>query len=78
MRNRPSRGFASRRLSGRAIGSGHCVNVAPEMFELGSDQIVTFRDDAHPVERERMIEACRVSPVDALFAHDEDSTQHAP
>jgi len=62
----------------RCIGSGNCVNVAPEVFELGSDQIVTFRDDAHAVERERMIEACRVCPVDALFAYDEDSTQHAP
>jgi ferredoxin len=56
----------------RCIGSGNCVNVAPEVFELGSDQIVTFRDDAHAVEPERMVEACRVCPVDALFAYDGD------
>jgi len=62
----------------RCIGSGNCVNVAPEIFELSSDQIVTFRDDAHAVKRERMIEACRVCPVDALFAYDEEGTRRAP
>lgn len=62
----------------RCIGTGNCVNVAPEVFELGSDQIVTFRDDAHAVERERMVEACRVCPVDALFAYDEEGNQLAP
>lgn len=62
----------------RCIGSGNCVNVAPEIFEIGSDQIVTFRDDAHAVERDRMVEACRVCPVDALFAYDEEGNQLAP
>lgn len=62
----------------RCIGTGNCINVAPEIFELGEDQIVTFRDDAQAVERDRMIEACRVCPVDALFAYDEDDTQRAP
>jgi len=62
----------------RCMGSGNCVNVAPEVFKLGSDQIVTFRDDAHAVERERMVEACAVCPVDALFAHDEEGNQLVP
>ncbi len=62
----------------RCIGSGNCVNMAPEVFELGPDQIVTFRDDAHAVERDRMVEACRVCPVDALFAYDEEGNQFAP
>ena len=61
----------------RCIGSGNCVNVAPEVFELGSDQIVTFREDARAVDRERMIEACRVCPVDALFGYNEEGTQKA-
>ena len=62
----------------RCIGSGNCVNVAPEVFELGPDRIVTFRDDARAVERERMVEACRVCPVDALFAFDEEGNELAP
>ena len=62
----------------RCIGTGNCVNVAPEVFEIGADQIVTIRDDAHAVDRDRMIEACLVCPVDALFAYDEDDHQHAP
>lgn len=62
----------------RCIGTGNCVNVAPEVFELGADQIVTFCDDARAVERDRMVEACRVCPVDALFAYDEDGNQLAP
>lgn len=62
----------------RCIGTGNCVNVAPEVFELGADQIVTFCGDAHAVERERMAEACRVCPVDALSAYDEGGHQLAP
>lgn len=62
----------------RCIGTGNCVNVAPEIFELGADQIVTFRDNAYAVERERMVEACAVCPVDALFAYDEEDNQLVP
>ncbi len=53
------------------IGSGNCVKLAPEVFELDATGIVTFRtlsDDAPGIERERLVEACRVCPVDALMA----------
>lgn len=62
----------------RCIGTGNCVNVAPEVVELGADQIVTFCDDAHAVAHVRMVQACRVCPVDALSAYDEDGNQLAP
>lgn len=62
----------------RCIGTANCVNVAPEVFKLGEDQIVTFCENAHAVERERMVEACAVCPVDALFAYDEDGNRLAP
>lgn len=78
MRSRPSRGLRIRIDRIRCIGSGNCVNVTQEVFELGSDQIVTFPGDAHAVDRERMVEACRVCPVDALFAYDEEGNQLAP
>lgn len=62
----------------RCIGTGNCVNVAPEIFELGADQVVTFREDARAFDRDRMVEACRVCPVNALFAYDEEGNQLAP
>lgn len=50
------------------IGSGNCVKVAPEVFELDATGIVVFRDGAPDIERDRLVEACRVCPVDALAA----------
>jgi ferredoxin len=74
-----SRDFEERRLAGltvridrrTCIGSGSCVTVAPEVFEIDSQMTVTFRDDAASIERARLIEACEVCPVDALAAFDE-------
>lgn len=55
------------------IGSGSCVSVAPEVFEIGADQVVAVRPEApDDVDRERLIEACEVCPVDALAAFDAD------
>jgi ferredoxin len=62
----------------RCIGTGNCVAVAPEVLELGSDQIVTFVNEPEDIDRERLIEACAVCPVDALFAIDEDGNQIVP
>lgn len=62
----------------RCIGTGNCVAVAPEVFELGPDQIVTFRGDAQDIDPDRLVEACAVCPVDALFAYDEDGNQLVP
>jgi ferredoxin len=50
------------------IGSGNCAKVAPEVFELDATGIITFRPDAPDIERERLVESCRVCPVDALVA----------
>ena len=53
------------------IGSGSCVTVAPEIFELDSEMIVSFCAGEPEIERARLIEACEVCPVDALSAFDE-------
>lgn len=71
--------FEERRLSGltvridrrTCIGSGSCVTIAPEVFELDSQMTVTFREDAEEIPRERLVEACSVCPVDALAALDD-------
>ncbi len=65
------------------IGSGNCVNLAPEVFELDASNLVTFREDAAredaaDIERERLVEACTLCPVDALIAHSEEGEPLAP
>lgn len=60
------------------IGTGNCVAVAPEVFVLGDDQIVTFVDAPEDIDQDRLIEACAVCPVDALLAFDEEGNQLVP
>lgn len=78
--------FEERTLSGVTIrvdrnvciGTENCVNVAPEVFVLGDDQIVTILDDAQEIDRDRLIEACAVCPVDALWVFAENGDQIVP
>lgn len=60
------------------IGSGNCVAVAPEVFVLGDDQIVTFLDEHEDIDPDRLVEACAVCPVDALMASGPDGEQLVP
>jgi ferredoxin len=65
------------------IGSGNCVNLAPEVFELDEQNLVAFkeeagRDDAPPIESARLEEACVLCPVDALLVFDDDGEQIVP
>ena len=60
------------------IGSGNCVAVAPEVFILGDDQIVTFVDEPEGIDPDRLVEACAVCPVDALIAVGPDGKQRIP
>ena len=46
--------------------------------ELDDRQIVSFVEAAGEIERERLLEACRVCPVDALVVLDEDGGQPGP
>lgn len=50
------------------IGSGNCVNLAPEVFEIDEHDLVTFCEDAPAIEEWRLTEACALCPVDALVA----------
>lgn len=60
------------------IGSGNCVRIAPEVFELDEKGLIAFRDGASEIEPTRLAEACRVCPVDALRAIDAEGKQLAP
>src|SRR5213594_418305 len=46
------------------IGTANCAKVAPELFVLDDERIVTFREPAAEVPADRVVEACDVCPVD--------------
>lgn len=60
------------------VGFEDCVEVAPQVFRMDDEGIVTFVESPQPIERKRLIDACRVCPVDALTAIDEDGNTLAP
>lgn len=61
------------------IASENCTELAPEVFEVAEDSIVRVKEDAPAdVDRDRLIEACRVCPVDALILLSADGEQIVP
>jgi ferredoxin len=60
------------------VGFEDCVLNAPEVFAMGADGVVCFVPEPGPVDRDRLLEACRVCPVDALSAFDADGARLAP
>jgi ferredoxin len=60
------------------IGTANCAKVAPELFLLDDERIVTFREPAGDIPPDRAIEACGVCPVDALSVFDADGRQLVP
>jgi ferredoxin len=61
------------------IASKNCTKVAPEVFEIDEENAVTFRENAPAdVDRERLLEACRVCPVSALTVVAADGTVLVP
>lgn len=55
-----------------------CIDVAPEVFRFADDGIITFVGGADGIERERLLEACRCCPVDALAVFDGDGAELIP
>lgn len=60
------------------IGSRNCVKVAPDLFVMDDEDIVTFASSADSVPAGTVIEACEVCPVEALRALAADGTQRVP
>ena len=54
------------------------MKVAPEVFEFDAENICAFKADPPDIERERLIDACDVCPVDALIVIDECGKQLVP
>ena len=60
------------------IGSANCIKIAPELFELDSENVVAFTGGSAPLERDQVLEACQVCPVDALIVLDAAGDQLIP
>lgn len=60
------------------IGSGNCVNMAPEVFQLSEEGIVEFVDGTRAIDPERLKEACNLCPVEALVVKDAEGEQLVP
>ena len=59
------------------VGFGDCVTEAPEGFKLDEEGVAVFvNPDA--VDRERLLRACDVCPVDAITVWDETGGQIVP
>ena len=59
------------------VGFGDCVTEAPEAFVLDAEGIAVFVNP-DGVERERLLRACDVCPVDAITVWDETGAQIVP
>ena len=60
------------------IGSANCIKSAPDLFQLDDEKICAFTPNPGNTERDVVLEACRVCPVDALYVIDAAGTQLVP
>ncbi|MFQ5882508.1 MAG: ferredoxin [Candidatus Methylomirabilales bacterium] len=60
------------------ISTSNCMKVAPEVFEFDDENICAYKESLPDIERERLIDACDVCPVDALIVIDENDKRLVP
>ena len=70
-------GLTVRVLRSGCAGFKDCIGVAPEAFELDSGGVVVFTRP-EDVDRDRLIDACRVCPANAILVLDEEGRQIVP
>ena len=59
------------------VGFGDCVTEAPEAFTLDEEGVAVFVFPER-VERERLLRACELCPVDAITVWDAEGNQIVP
>lgn len=59
------------------VGFGDCVTEAPEAFTLDEEGVAVFVSPER-VERERLLRACELCPVDAITVWDAEGNQIVP
>jgi ferredoxin len=52
------------------VGFGDCIDEAPDALVFDDQGIITFTPAADQLQRERLIAACQICPVDALTVHE--------
>ncbi|MEE8141910.1 MAG: ferredoxin [Planctomycetota bacterium] len=62
----------------QCISTANCMRLAEEVFDFDGEDICVFKKDAPTIDRERLLEACRVCPVDALTVLDDTGQQLVP
>lgn len=62
----------------QCMGTSNCISIAPEVFELDDEGIISFKSEDGDIQLERLTEACSVCPVDALFVIDASGKQLVP
>ena len=60
------------------VGFGDCVSEAPEAFRLDGEDLAIFGENPAGVERERLVRACDLCPVDAITVWDQEGRQLIP
>ena len=60
------------------IGTGNCIIVAQDVFEFDDQDVCAFVDGPAGDDRAKLIEACKICPVDALILIDETGKQIVP
>ena len=59
------------------VGFGDCIDEVPDALVFCREGIVTFTEAADGLDRQQLIAACEVCPVDAITVY-EDDAQIAP
>ena len=49
---------------------GECAYVAPDIFELGDDDVLRWKEDIDPALRDKALEAADVCPMLAITVED--------
>lgn len=60
------------------IGSGNCVNIAPEFFELDEHNLSSILENPQKIDKQKIIEACEVCPTNALIVINDMGVQLVP
>ncbi len=60
------------------VGFGDCVTEAADAFRMDEENVAVFGSAPDSVERETLLRACEVCPVDALTVWNTDGKQIVP
>ncbi len=60
------------------VGFGDCVTEAADAFRMDEENVAVFGSAPDSVERETLLRACEVCPVDALTVWEADGKQIVP